>query len=584
MKTLSAPTAGTRRRHPRLLLLLVFVVASLFAAACGSGGDTAEPSGDVSEADAGDATEGDSEAAAEGERQVGGELIHAFPSQEAGDLAALDPQIGEVSTYANSILNSIYDPLVYQDPETNELVGGLAESWEVSEDGMTWTITLKEGPTFHDGSPVTSEDVQYMFERAADEQYLPGNAYVSTLVANVEGTEIVDERTLKVNMSRPQANFVQSTLGRSYYGVVPKAIVEEVGVEEFGKNPVGTGPFKFVEWVPEGHILLERNPDYTWGPNFTETAGDPPDLENLRFVYIEDPQTRIAAFMAGEVTSMDGIPEADQARLEGDSEVTILKTGKNGSPGMLYFNTANAPTDDPAVRRAIGHAIDREALNTAVFSGVHEAVCTFLEPRMLFVNEEACSPEHDPDAARQLLDEAGWTEGSDGVREKDGEKLEITGLVYSENARRLEFLQAQLAEVGISLVVEPGQRSSIDERQLQESGWHVVHGNPQGWTNEDPNILRAQYHSSLISPDGTSNVSRYDNPEVDELLDAGLAEMDPAAREEIYMEIQEILAEDLPAVTLVSMQRNLAHRNNVHGIIPDVRGTYRYFHDVWIEE
>ena len=124
----------------------------------------------------------------------------------------------------------------------------------------------------------------------------------------------------------------------------------------------------------------------------------------------------------------------------------------------------------------------------------------------------------------------------------------------------------------------------MTDANLSPEGWNIYRGTMQGWTNEDPNILRAQFHSTLHSPNGTSNRSYYENPEVDKLLDAGLAELDDGARKQLYFEAQALIAADVPVVPLLAFRPNIAAKETVHGIIPDVRGTYRYFHDVWVEQ
>jgi len=558
------------------------LAACLLLSACNGGSNEPEPA-----ATGGGTESEDPDGAAEpaGGRQVGGEVVWAFPSQEAGDFVTLDPNIGNVSTYANSISSAVFDSLVYQDPETNEIVGGLAESWELSDDGLMWTIKLRDGVKFHDGTPLTADDVVFTMERTQDPQYAPRNAFAGSLAANVDAVTAIDDLTVEIRMSAPQANFLSSVLGRGYYSIVSRSIVEATGVDEFGQAPIGTGPYKLIEWIPNEHILLERNPDYTWGPSFTETAGGPPDLQSLKFVYIAEPSTRLAAFLAGEVNVIDGIPEVDQSRLETMEQYQVIEIEKNGQSGMLDMNGLRAPLDNINVRRAIANAIDRDAINTALYAGVHSPNYHFVEARMLHRNEAAQVPGFDLGEANRLLDEEGWEMGPDGVREKDGSPLELEGLVYAENARLLEFLQGQLSAVGIKLNVNPAARSAVTELvQTPGSDWDLHIGLAHGRTNEDPNVLATMYGCAMIPPENTSNLSGHCDEEIDELLDLGLEEFDPDQRQDYYYRAQVGLAENLPNIPLLSHRRNIGAHVGIHGFMPDARGTYRYFHDMWMEQ
>jgi peptide/nickel transport system substrate-binding protein len=280
------------------------------------------------------------------------------------------------------------------------------------------------------------------------------------------------------------------------------------------------------------------------------------------------------------VNAIDGVPEADQARLAGDARFEIVDVRKNGTTGRLTLNNRAFPTSERAVRVALNQAIDKDALNRNVYYGVHRPTRYLLEDRMFAFNPDAPLPAYDPAAAKRTLDEAGWLPGPDGVRARDGTRLELVGIGWDDR-RVLEVAQAQLREVGIALRVEPLSRAAAADRATRDD-WHVYHELPQGWTNEDPHILHTNFHSSNIPPAGTSNPSKVASPEIDALLAQGYQELDRGKRQALYERAQTLLAEDAVGVPLVSMYRNLAVRKEVHGITPDVRGTYRYYHDVWI--
>jgi peptide/nickel transport system substrate-binding protein len=527
------------------------------------------------------ASAGDAQQAATPQR--GGELRIAFPTTDAGDVRTLDPQV-DGATYANTITGTIYESLLYQNPDDNSLVPGLAKRWEVSDDGKVYTLHLREDARFHDGNPVHAEAVKFTLDRAVDKTYRPGNSYPSTLMVSYDHSEVVGPYTIKIYLQKRQVNFLQSVLGRTYLGIVsPKAVAQAGGVPKFGQNPVGggSGPYRFVEWVHGERITVERNPDWHWGASIFHQG--PAYVDRLVFRFIPEPSTRLAALESGEVNAIVGVSEADQTRLEHDPRFAIIKIRKNGTPGRLDLNNEHSPTNQLAVRQAIALAINRRDIIRTAFFGVHEPAYGFVEEKMFGFNPKARLPESNPVRAREMLSTAGWIDSDgDGIREKDGTPLQLIGITWSE-APVLEAVQAQLKAVGIKLSIEQLPRAAHTERVQgsNRKSWHVSYGIPWGWTNEDPHILFTHYHSGNIP---RSNESYVNIPEVDRLTERGIEESDPEQRQAIYGQVQEILAEHLVNVPLVSMYRNIAVRKGVHGIRPDVRGTYQYLHDVWLEK
>ncbi len=506
----------------------------------------------------------------------GGELRIAFPTTDAGDVRSLDPQI-DGATYANTITAVLYDSLVYQDPSDNSIKPGLAERWEASDDGTVYTFHLKSGVKFHDGTPLTAAAVKFSYDRAVDPQYKPRNSYPATLLSEYDHTEVVDDLTAKIYLQHPQANFLQSVAGRTYLGIVSPSAVERLGVDQFGEHPVGTGPFRFVEWAHGDHITVERNPDYQWAsPIFHQ---GPAYLDRIVFRFIPEGTTRGAALESGEVNAVDGVPEADEARLESDSRFEVIKIRKNGSPGRLELNNREGPTAELPVRVAINEAIDRDAINRTIYYGVHVPTLSLLEEKMFAFNPNAKLPGYDPAKAKETLDRAGWVVGPDGIRVKNGEPLRLKGLAWADQ-RLFEVVQSQLKAVGIDLQVEMVSRAAWYDRIRSGGGWNIAQGIPWGWTNEDPHLLYAHYHSKNIP---ISNENYVSIPEVDQLLEEGDRTLDPEKRKEVYFKAQEILAQQAVTVPIVSMYRNVVVKRGVHDVRPDVRGTYRYLHDVWIE-
>lgn len=519
-----------------------------------------------------------------GERTDGGTLVIAFPNNEQADAKSLDPNVGGGTTYVNSIYGAMYDQLVYQDPKTGEIVGGLADSWDVTDDGLTYTFHLIDKAKFWDGSPVTAEDVKYTLDRARDPKYLPGNGYVSALLANYDKSEVTDEHTIVVHLKKAQTNFLPSVVGRTYLAIVSKAAAEKLGVPGFGEKPMGSGPFEFVEWIKGDHITVKRNENYTWGPEFFETSGKAPSVERIVFRFIQEDSTRMAALDSGQASAIVGVPPFDQDRFENNAQVELIKVRKNGQPGGLNFNMLRAPTDDIAVRKAIAYAVDRDALNNSVYAGKNFAGKYILEERMGdWLDKDNPFPDHDADQAKKILDEAGWTPGPDGVRQKDGKRLSLVAICGPDQQQLLTLLQAQLKEVGIAFDVRPMSAAQVSTTAQTGGDFNAAWVNRAGWTNEDPYLLYSLFDSRNAPPNGTSNYSQIKNPELDKVLEEAAVTQEEEKRRQLYYEAQKMLVDQVPFLPLISFNQNIAAVKGVHGLVPDMRGTYTYFNDVWLD-
>jgi peptide/nickel transport system substrate-binding protein len=559
----------TRRDFLRSSLAATAVAGVL--AACGG---TAAPATGSAAAPAG--------SGAAGQPQAGGELKMAFPAEESGDTPSLDP-IMKISTYGNIITEALYDTLVYQDPKDNAIKPGLAASWTVSDDGKSYTFKLREEAKFHDGTPVNADAVKFTFDRAGDKQYQPNNAYTISLMEAYDHAEVLDEHTVKLVTKERRVNFLASTVGRSYLGVVSPTAVKKYGVPAFGDHPTGSGPYRFVEWSRGSHITIERNPDYKWGAPIFRSPG-PPLVDRITFSFIPEASTRLAALQSGEVNSILGVPEANLAALSADPRFEVIKGLKNGAPSRININNQRPPTDEQAVRVAISQAIDREALNKTVLFGQDKPYYGFLEERMLDLKPDALAPKYDMEAAKKTLEDAGWTAGSDGIRTKGGKKLQLQAIGFATNPPVLEFVQSELKKVGMDVSVEKLSAAAVTARaETAEGTFNLLYRTFVGFTNEDPHVLFTDYNSANIPPRQTNNRDRFNNPDVDKLTIAGYQEPDPEKRKQIYFQVQDIVAKQVPNIPLFEVYQTVGVKKGVHGILPDARGSYYYLNDVWIE-
>jgi peptide/nickel transport system substrate-binding protein len=297
------------------------------------------------------------------EQAAGGEITVGLDFEPDN----LDPHVTPYAV-SHTVMMNVFDPLIWRDAE-GAFQPGLAERWEVSEDGTEFTFHLREGVTFHDGTPFDAEAVKFNFDRIADPETQSG--FASTLLGPYDHTEVVDPRTAKVVFSAPAPGFLDGA-SQAFLGMVSPTAAQASGAD-FGRNPVGTGFMKFVEWAPQDHITLERNPDYAWAPPMFAHEG-PALLDRVTFRFYPEGATRLAALQAGDADVIDNVLNSDLPLLEGDPAFQVMRAEALGLPIVILLNTKAAPTDDVAVRQAINYALDRQqVVDVAMFGGTQPA-------------------------------------------------------------------------------------------------------------------------------------------------------------------------------------------------------------------
>lgn len=501
-----------------------------------------------------------------GEPAKGGDLTYALATSPD----TLDPHRSSLAVSVRAF-RTIYDSLVVQD-ENNEIQPWLATEWEVSEDDKSYTFKLREDVKFHDGTPFNAEAVKYSFDRILNLETQALNSVA--LLAPYESAEVIDEFTVKLNLSTPSASFL-SNLSQAMLGIVSPTAAEKDG-EQFGKNPVGTGPFKFVSWTENAEIVVEKNEEYNWAPSYVENQGAP-YLDKLTFKIIPEEATRIGSVQSGQVLAAETVPPQNIVALENDPENHLLKANTLGLPYTLFFNQREEPWNDVNVRRAVFQAVDVDAIVETLYMGTYDRAWSPLSPGILGYDKSLeNSWETDIAAANKLLDEAGYKIGEDGIREKDGEKLTLNYVDASPNREKRNdiavIVQQQLKEVGIAVEVNitPDYRTVI-----YENSEYDLYGNSM--VNSDPNALRGIYHTPEASRVLASLVGGYDE-RLDKLLEQGTVESDPAKREEIYKEAQHIIIDQAMIIPIYVFPYTVAASNKVDGIVFDTLG-YPLFND-----
>lgn len=463
----------------------------------------------------------------------GGTLAFAVSS----DPETLDPHITSNGA-AWTVFSEIYDALIYQDLDLT-FKGLLAESWEISDDNKEITFKLREDVTFTDGTPFNAEAVKFNIERLSD---IGAKSPIFDTAAAIT-PEVLDEFTVKFVFDSPNAGFFNAFTG-GYGGMMSPTAAEAAG-DEFGRAPVGSGPYALNEWVTGSSVSLTANPDFTTIEEYYENKGAPA-IQELLYRVIPEPFAQVAALETGEVDTV-GLTATDLPRFENDDRFEIFSS-QNSSLAYLGLTRIRPLMEDPNVRKAIAHAINRDEIVSTLFEGgLAEACATPLPPSVPGYDPtlEDVAPKFDLDAAKALLDEAGWVEGSDGIREKDGAKMQPQ--LYTSTSATLgqlaTLIQAQLRLVGIDVEITQLEVAALLD--FTPRGEHDMLLLSWGWS--DPDVLFLFLSTERM---GSSNRVHYSNPEFDELLKQGSETMDQEARMAVYREAQLILLEDLPWVPL----------------------------------
>lgn len=517
-------TARLEGRGLRLTWLLLLLAAVVFLLAACDGGDTETETETESGTD--DTTDDDPEPAAAG----GGTLTMALPVDGHAYIGLVNE-----NSPVYEILNNVQNRLLNYDLN-GELAGELAEDWELSEDGREITFMLRDDVTWHDGEPFTSADVVYWLEAAAES----GTAFAGQL-ANFTGVEAIDEHTVRATFSErisPHtfAYYAASTL------VLPAHVYEGEDLESHPNltAPIGTGPYRWVDYEVDQHIILEPNPDY---------FGEVPVVDQFVIRFIPDPTTALTQLRSGAIDAMNDRyepPIAELVAVLDDPALTVHQIPKTVMPRLVFNGRPETVEAMPwlgevDVRRAIAHAIDRDAIVNQVMRGLLDETWSFYGPTLPIARTDLPDYEYDPDQARAMLDEAGYPEGPDGVRFS----AELAYIPFFGTEQMSQALGQMLGEVGIEI-----ELVTADYNTFLSQYWFAERGLGDtplaiyiGATGPNPLDLRLMYDSGFqprLNGQGTS-IERLDE------LFAEAAAAAPEDQAQYLNEVQEVLAEELPA-------------------------------------
>ncbi len=496
--------------------------------------------------------------------------VHYEPS-------GVDPHINAAELGLQMTMG-VFDTLVHKLPD-GAFLPHLAESWDLSPDQCTYRFTLRRDVKFHDGTPFNADAVKFSLDRARD----PANKsqLAGGMLGPYQSAEVLDEYTVAVHLTQPYASFLDA-LSQGWLAPVSPAAARRLG-DDFRRQPVGSGPFIFDAWQAGQYIRLRRNPDYAWAPPVVANRG-PAHLSEVTFLFMPNGADRTAALRAGRANGVFYVEPADVAGLRADPAFTVATFPIRGAPVCLMMNMAKPPTDDPAVRRAIKHALNQEAIVREVFHGEFPHARGPLSHFTLGYNpavEQVYPP--DPAKACALLDAAGWrVPAAGGIRQKDGQPARVIFYAlpvnfYPEFGR---LVRQQLGEVGIDVDVRT--LSPADWIRGANAGEHNLV--PQGKYASGPQILSFIYHSRATNGAyGWTKRPASFAPELDRLIEQSEHTIAPKEYVPLFERVQEIIMEQALIVPLQCNTNIVALRRGITGLAFDAIGAYPLLHDVRVE-
>lgn len=514
----------------------------------------------------------DTNSKVESQPKNGGELTYALATSPD----SLDPHRSGLAVAVRTF-RTIFDSLVVQ-AQDNSIKPWLATEWTVSDDGKSYTFKLRNDVKFHDGTPFNAEAVKYSFDRIIDPKTQAKNAVA--LLKPYKSSEVIDEYTIKINLETPSTAFL-SNLSQAMLGIVSPTAAKKYG-DQFGKNPVGTGPYKFVSWTENADIVVEKNSDYHWGPSNVENK-DAPYLDKITFKIIPEEATRIGSVQSGQVLAAETVPPQNILSLKNEPKTQLLQINTIGLPYTLFFNQRKAPWNDVRARKAVQLSVDVDAIVKTLYLNTYSRAWSPLTPGILGYDKSLeKSNKLDLEKANKLLDELGYVKGADGIREKDGKKLTLNYVDGTPNREKRNdiavIVQQQLKKIGVKVEINITKDiASV----IQQNAEYDVYGNSQ--VNSDPNALRAFYHSS--TPEEEATIKRLgggSDPEIDQWLEKGTVELDQAKRIEIYKNVQKKIIEEAWIIPIYVLPYTVAASKTVNGIKFDSLG-YPLFNDVTIK-
>lgn len=504
-----------------------------------------------------------------GTPRKGGNLVVAFNA----DPVTFDPHTS-TALLAARVIALTNDNLIDRDYD-GSFKPALAQKWTVSQDGKTYTFTLKKGVTFHSGKAFTSADVKYTFTRWASPELKSPTAYT---IQPIDTMDTPDDQTITFNLKEVYNIFLDQVAG-SWAVILNQAAVDKAG-KDYGVNAVdGTGPFKFVSWTRNQNIKFSRFDAFNWNSSVFQNPG-PAYVDSIEIQIIPEDNTRVAQFQAGNIQVLQDVPAAQTQPLSTTPGVKIIKYDQLQTT-YLGMNTTKTPVDDVNVRMAINYALNRQEIVTGADFGLGTPANTMLAPQTPYywAGSQQIAPTFDVAKAQQLLDQAGWKAGSNGMRSKNGQQLNLPLWVINDSTTVLQaqIIQQQLAKVGIN----------VQTKQYEQTAWFAAasKGDQTGYIigvfYDNADVLYFYFYSKQQP---TPNRFMYTNANVDKWLLDTRSNPDKNAVAQDYQNIQKQLIQDAPAAPFIHSGGTLGVTDKVNGVkVHPSRWLYRMT-DIWLSQ
>jgi peptide/nickel transport system substrate-binding protein len=477
-----------------------------------------------------------------------------------GDSTSLDPsRVTEGESFKVTV--NLYETLLNFGEQDTTINPGLATEWEPSEDGLTYTFKLREGVKFHDGTDFNADAVVKNFDRWAngDTEKFP---YYDSMFGGFKGDEghVIEsvtadgDSTVIIKLTRPQAPFLKN-IAMSMFAIASPTAFEK-GDDQFERNPVGTGPFKFVNWKPNETITIEKFDDY-WDEGL-------PKLKRIIFSSIPDNSARLNALLAGDIELADGINPSDGKSIE-DNEKLQLFERPSMNVGYLGLTVTRPPFDKKEVRQAINYAIDKQSIIDSFFEGRANVAKNPMPPSISGYNNDVEEYEYNPEKAKELLKAAGLEEGF----EMELWAMPVPRPYMPDGKKVAEVIQKNLADIGITAKIVSHEWATYLELASKGDADAFM----LGWTGDNGDADNFLY--TLLDKDtiGSNNYTYYSNDKLHDILMAAQTEVDEDKRNELYKEAQTIIHEDAPWVPLAHSTPLLGGAKDLSGFVPHPTGS-----------
>nr|MBN1229302.1 hypothetical protein [Anaerolineae bacterium] len=488
--------------------------------------------------------------------------------------SGIDPHI-HASAELGIPLRSVYDSLIYRDSTTLEFVPGLAESWEISPDGLTYTFWLRQDVVFHDGTPFNADAVRINVERVLSPE--ANSLKAAGLLGTVQRVEVVDDYTVQLILSAPYAPLLDG-LSQPYLGMASPTALAQWDTATYQFHQVGTGPYRFVEYIVDDRLVLEKFDGYNWAPSCVINPGVPA-VDRIVFRFFTDPATRTLALQSGEADIMGELLPYDAQTLSSEGLIDLVVAPIPGQPLQFLFNTHKSYTSSLEVRKALLFATDRRAIIQGVFYSLSNIAYGPLSSSTLYYTPEVEDMyAYNPEMARALMDGTGWldTDG-DGWRDADGSPIELIILVppwglAPEVAQLLESEWETTLQVKIRLQQVASFPLLVEE--VASGNYHAVSLNLQGL---DPVVL-----NSFFLSNGNRNWTGYASLDLDNLLIQAQTEADPILRANYYAQAQVLIMEQALVLPIREYTNLNGTNTSIAGLHFDPQGWFPYLVDLSI--